>query len=743
MAWRSREADACTWVQNVLTRSRSGNMRCIATYATMVDVLRMRRPRISRRLFVATIPWVTTSVALLQDGASVAAAATMEETQTYQAKWQNQQPPNLNVERLDEMDLECILQTPLGELLAGAGSLASPRPSKLVPAVVEVITAKDIERLGLADLRELLLSVGGTYEQDLPTFPMYAGVVKMRGGPSSNRFLLVMDDSVVMPMIEEFIEPYTVPINAIERIELLRGPAASLYGSSAMAGVLRVVTKPARGNGADVQVLADPVGKGYDARVSGYMVGRLAGNDAGLRFDAQSRRTQKMRVHIHYSDSDVLEVHPRAVASTAVMLGGHIGALNGQARYVLQQGTTHGLDGTPFSEVKPMSSRADVVDVKIAYSRTSGNLRVSASLLGSWRSRATNMGRFPAGFGAETAMETTEAVVNASTMASYEEAAWGVAAGIQYRYLTLLGQRSTLVDGGVRNPIGLSPNLTTHAHDANVLCEGHLDIVPGLQAVAGGRLNLYRPVGQGLETLTPKESSLDPLLVPMGRAALVWQADAALVFKAIYGRSFRHPAAIELFAEVPGVISPNTGLVSEIQDSWELVADATAGTVSGRINVHFNRLYNVIINRGGLPQQYVNADTPVVTTGVESTVDWNLDHSLSLRAQASWQNGWAEDRASIAGLPTWIGRFRVITKPVADVPVELSGLIKWNGPSDIVEGSVNADITALWRPWPALMVTISGHNLFTGRSPMPFSGVAEPAMMRDMRAVRVGVSSSW
>lgn len=116
------------------------------------------------------------------------------------------------------------------------------------PAVVEVITAADIRLAGYQSVGEALGAVAGlAVYNDLAYWNV--GVRGTFGGlRAGSRILkLLLDGQPVAYRTSSanFLGPELVPIEAVERIEVIRGPGSVLYGANAFLGVVNVVTKSA------------------------------------------------------------------------------------------------------------------------------------------------------------------------------------------------------------------------------------------------------------------------------------------------------------------------------------------------------------------------------------------------------------------------------------------------------------------------------------------------------------------
>ena len=119
----------------------------------------------------------------------------------------------------------------------------------LVPIGATVITADEIRRAGVADVNQAIRKIGGVYgRQSLDGSTDFA--LDLRGfGANSGQNLVVMLDGVRLSENDlGGAVLSTIPIETIERIEILRGGASVLFGEGATGGVIQIVTKrPARG----------------------------------------------------------------------------------------------------------------------------------------------------------------------------------------------------------------------------------------------------------------------------------------------------------------------------------------------------------------------------------------------------------------------------------------------------------------------------------------------------------------
>ncbi|MEW5703547.1 MAG: TonB-dependent vitamin B12 receptor [Pseudomonadota bacterium] len=112
-------------------------------------------------------------------------------------------------------------------------------------ASVTVITRKDIERQQAQSIQDLLRGVPGVSIANNGG-PGKATSVFLRGTESDH--VLVLIDGVKVGSATLGTAPFQhIPIDQIERIEIVRGPRSSLYGSEAIGGVIQIFTRKGGG----------------------------------------------------------------------------------------------------------------------------------------------------------------------------------------------------------------------------------------------------------------------------------------------------------------------------------------------------------------------------------------------------------------------------------------------------------------------------------------------------------------
>lgn len=134
----------------------------------------------------------------------------------------------------------------------------APQPLSAALGDVTVIDADTIARAGQSSLADLLQREHGI---DVATNggPQTVTSVFIRGANSAQTVFLI-DGARVGSSTAGGAGINAIPLSQIERIEILRGPASSLYGADAIGGVINIITR--RGSPGTALALTGSVGYG-------------------------------------------------------------------------------------------------------------------------------------------------------------------------------------------------------------------------------------------------------------------------------------------------------------------------------------------------------------------------------------------------------------------------------------------------------------------------------------------------
>lgn len=204
---------------------------------------------------------------------------------------------------------------------------------KDAPASISVITREELERLPYRELTDALLEIPGV---TVTPGEGNSRDISIRG--MSPQYSLILVDGRRLSSRESRTNGGSIseggllpPLEAIERIEVVRGPMSSLYGSDAMGGVVNVITRSIaeswrgslRVNG--TLQLAEDYGNFYDGNF--YISGPVVGDAVGLQVQGSINRRE---------EDDVVGGTPeREDESIAAKLGFDAGSSH---RFILEGG---------------------------------------------------------------------------------------------------------------------------------------------------------------------------------------------------------------------------------------------------------------------------------------------------------------------------------------------------------------------------------------------------------------------
>ncbi|MDR7544000.1 MAG: TonB-dependent receptor [Armatimonadota bacterium] len=116
-----------------------------------------------------------------------------------------------------------------------------PQPAAASPASVSVLTAADLQRLGVRTVGEALAYLPETLAR------AYGGagslITPSIRGSSAEQVLVLLDGVPLNNVLGGTVDLSTIPVAEVERIEVLRGPFSAIYGSGALGGVVSVITR--------------------------------------------------------------------------------------------------------------------------------------------------------------------------------------------------------------------------------------------------------------------------------------------------------------------------------------------------------------------------------------------------------------------------------------------------------------------------------------------------------------------
>jgi iron complex outermembrane recepter protein len=183
--------------------------------------------------------------------------------------------------------LRDLTELSIEELMSVEVSLAGRKPVRLseISAAIDVVTGDEIRRTGAMNAPDALRFVPG---MEIARMDANKWAVTARGFNSiyANKLLVLLDGrSLYSPIFSGvFWESQDILMEDVDRIEVIRGPGATLWGAGAMNGIVNIATRDAR----DTQGLFLSAGSGTEDKW--YAAGRYGGTlgrNAHYRIDVK------------------------------------------------------------------------------------------------------------------------------------------------------------------------------------------------------------------------------------------------------------------------------------------------------------------------------------------------------------------------------------------------------------------------------------------------------------------------
>ena len=240
-----------------------------------------------------------------------------------------------------EANAESLRQLSLADLANVEVTSASKEPEQIwkTAAAIYVLTQEDIRRSGATSIPEVLRLVPGVEVARISSSQWSVGI---RGfGSSFSKSVLVLIDgrSVYTPLFAGvYWDVQNVLLDDVERIEVIRGPGGTIWGSNAVNGVINIITKDAKdtrgtyasASGGDIDQTRDAVrygghGKNLDYRAYAMGFGRAPEFHSDRdNYDAWQLGQAGFRTDSRLTDRDTLTVQGdlyRGVVGQQVAIG--------------------------------------------------------------------------------------------------------------------------------------------------------------------------------------------------------------------------------------------------------------------------------------------------------------------------------------------------------------------------------------------------------------------------------------
>ena len=607
------------------------------------------------------------------------------------------------------------------------------------PSSVTVITRDEIEKYGYRTLADILRSVRGfdiTYDRNYT----YAGVRGINRPETYNsRVLLLINGLRTNNNIYEQAmlgTEFPLDVHLIERVEVVRGPSSSLYGTSAFFAVINVITRKARQLN-DWELSFEPASFGtYQGRAS--YGGQYRGVDMVLSGGFHNSRGQTLFYPefdspatnngiARHADYDTYQHFLSTVSWRGFTFQGIYGARN--------KGIPTGSFGTVFNDQRSHTFDGERY-VDLSYQRSMGK---------GWDLAArTSVGRY---------------VYDAIYV--YGPADPGGSDVLNYDFA-----RGTWWSGELKLQRRLERHNLTFGEEFQENLQqdqGNYNIKPFLPFVASQppRSGIWALYGQDEFALTGKLSlsagvrydhyySFGGTTNP--RLGLVYHPFSQTAFKLLYGSAFRAPSAFEMSFYGLGHFLANLHLQPETIKSYEIVAEQGLGE-------HFHITANVFRNQvSQLITQGLNSSGLLVfentggahVDGFETELDGRFSGGLQGRVSYSYtdhQN--AHTQRALTNSPQHLAKLNV-TVPMFQQRLFAGLEGQFNGPCITLGGKSTSsfqvfNLTLMGHAMGKhLDISASAYNLFDKKyfDPSPV-GLTQDQIQQDGRNFRARITARF
>lgn len=459
------------------------------------------------------------------------------------------------------------------------------------PSVTTVITAQDIEAMGARDLDEVLETVPGLHVARSNIFngPIYT----IRGLYSDfNPETLVLVNGIPITDLRTGNRSLTwggMPLNAVARIEVIRGPGSAVFGADAFAGVINIITKAKQ----DIEGTETGIRAGSFDSYEGWM---LHGDNYGGFDVALSLEYQATGGHQEILQEDAQTQFDKAFGTKASLAPGPVDMERdisllrvdmAKGNWRLRTGY-HGVrnlgNGAGLAQALDHSGHwaSDRINADLTYHNPRltryWDVTAQASYFYNNQEPEGNQliyppgafgGAYPDGFIGNPGYEEEQSRFDL----------FGFYSGLQGHLLRLgagyyygdLYETTESKNFGL-DPAGepIPPTIVVDISDTPfvyspepirkawyVTAQDIWQISSNWELTAGIRYDNYSDFG----------STVNP------RAALVWSTTERLTTKLLYGHAFRAPTFQELYNQNNPVVTGNPDLKPETIQTWELALD--------------------------------------------------------------------------------------------------------------------------------------------------------------------------
>ncbi|MDC0611218.1 TonB-dependent receptor [Vibrio sp.] len=513
---------------------------------------------------------------------------------------------------------------------------------KDAPASVSVVTNEEINRIPATDVATVLQGVAGVYvSKDMSSEPRIVIRGLKNDASSHDNYTLLLVNGKRINSSETLIRGAgfdfsSIPMSAIDHIEVIRGPMSALYGSDAIGGVVNVILKKPTEDtqvNASVSYSQPEEGDGTLKKANAFLSG--AAVPGKLLYTTSIEASQQDKWF-----PDNIQNDNNFTGNAQQKRQG----INTQLTWLANEDNTvnFGLGYLKDDRTFPDSDKYDTSDDDIYNSK---KFNASLGHEGTWD------------WGTDTVdylYENSKVYVDNSnsllTIANAEQqnhnldARVAVTAIDQQTITTGMNLEYTSIS--IDRDYDGTPSVTKTGY----YLQDQIGITDDLTATLSGRLNHHSQFGS---KFTP-------------RAYLVYSATDNLTLKGGYAEGFKAPTIYQS-SEQFGIVScggtctltGNPDLKPEESKSYEFSAAYNAQSWNVQATVFFNQVENMIdrdtSTRSSGYITYKNITDDVETRGVELEGSFDITDSLYLKSNATYTRAInTEDNSELENNPRWL-----------------------------------------------------------------------------------------
>lgn len=537
------------------------------------------------------------------------------------------------------------------EIVVTATRMATPYSQ--VPASVSVVAGKDVQSPAVRNVDDALRNLDGI--SMLRSYGMGHGIpnqINIRGVPGLHRTLLLADGIPLVEASSGFMSANEIPVNTVQRVEVVRGPFSALYGTDALSGVINILTyDPGEGPTLESSVQAGNEGyyqgslrasggtlaKGWTLSMSGRTIDNYVARDTIIASVFNPTTYQIVEVE---KPADNYEYEDSALLAKLTMDLGKDSHMNVHVR-LFDSALGYGMrDLVPLYPVPVESdteNRTALVGADLT-TRVSDDLRTR--LAGFYREQKRQM------WGLDGAGSVNGMPVFAPSYSENAGDDWKLDAGAQYR----IAPQHTLVAGADFHQIrcdfspvenrstGLAITPMSVGKDAStenvgLYLQEESRFADAVSVVPGVRVDIHSEFGTAL---SPRLGmSVDLGENTSGHASV--------------GRAYRAPTLIELFQ--PDIAYGSILFQSnpDLEPEYITTVDAGleqefAGAVKAHWDVFYNDMEDLIVDSitGSSTLTYRNV-SQAWSAGTEVGLDWQAVKELGVFGNYAYQQSEDED----------------------------------------------------------------------------------------------------